>query len=285
VARKAVERFTALIARADGLCDLASQVQDEAQGDPKDALRRLRDDYGTWYADALAVIPPELEDAFRKQYEAGWPTYKVKHFLSSGLEENALLADLVAQGKVSKWLYPVDSSFNRPLLEQKQILRNAAALVGGQRGIMDTLDGLEEKFRSLPVSLAVLRQEFRGRAGIAVADEYDLQRIVHAVLCLNYRDVRPEEYGPSRAGARPRIDFLLKEEQVAVETKMTRKGLGPGKLGDELAADILRYQTHKYANAYFALVYDPDVRIVNSHGFERDFPRDATFQTRVVIVH
>jgi len=70
-----------------------------------------------------------------------------------------------------------------------------------------------------------------------------------------------------------------------METKMTRRNLGPNRLGDELAADILRYQAHEDAGAYFALVYVAEQRVVNSHGFEKDFPREASFPIRVVIVH
>ena len=66
---------------------------------------------------------------------------------------------------------------------------------------------------------------------------------------------------------------------------MTRPGLGPRQLGDELAADVLRYQAHPDADAYFALAYDPERRIVNSRGFEHDFPAHAEFPVRVVIFH
>jgi hypothetical protein len=117
-------------------------------------------------------------------------------------------------------------------------------------------------------SSAGFRLHWPLRPGVVVNDEYDLQRIVHAVLCLHYLDVRPEKYGPSRAGVHPRLDFLLKEERIAIETKMTRNNLGPRRLGDELAQDILRYRGHDHADAYFALVYDPEKHILNASGFE-----------------
>jgi hypothetical protein len=142
------------------------------------------------------------------------------------------------------------------------------ASAGGRPAVLAALDTLEDVFRRLPVALAALRLDVRGRPGVVVNDEYDLQRIVHAVLCLHYLDVRPEEYGPSRAGAHPRLDFLLKEERIAIETKMTRNNLGPRRLGDELAQDILRYRGHDHADAYFALVYDPEKHILNASGFE-----------------
>lgn len=91
-------------------------------------------------------------------------------------------------------------------------------------------------------------------------------------------------YAEAWAGAHPRLDFLLKDERIAIETKMTRSNLGPRRLGDELAQDILRYRKHDHADAYFALVYDPEKHIINASGFERDFPAEAAFPVRVVII-
>jgi hypothetical protein len=284
VTKRALEKLADLIRRADAFADLAREVQNEARNGREDVLRHLADEYGTWYAEALTAIPPDHIETFRKEYEGGFPNYKIKHFLQAGLELNTVFAELAAQGTISKWLYPANSAFLAPLSEQKQILRNTVAGVGGRPGTLAALDTLEEVFRRLPVALAVLRQDVRGRPGTAVNDEYDLQRIVHAVLCLHHLDVRPEEYGPSRAGAHPRLDFLLKDERIAVETKMTRSSLGPRRLGDELAQDILRYRAHDHADAYFALVYDPEKHILNASGFEKDFLPDAAFPVRVVII-
>lgn len=278
------EKIADLIRRTDTLADLASGVQNETRDDREDLLRRLAEAYGTWYAEATAILPSDHLEGFRKQYEGGFPTYKIKHFLQAGLQLNTMFAELAAQGTISKWLYPVGTAFLAPLSEQKQILRNVAAQTGGSAGLLGTLDSLEDVFRRLPIAVAVLCQEVRGRPGLTVKDEYDLQRIVHAVLCLLHLDVRPEEYGPSRAGAHPRLDFLLKNERVAVETKMTRANLGPRKLGDELAQDILRYRAHDHADAYFVLVYDPEKHILNVSGFEQDFRADTLFPVRVVIV-
>ncbi|MFF4991709.1 hypothetical protein ACFY19_31325 [Streptosporangium saharense] len=282
--RRALEKLTNLIRRADAFTDPAKEIQNEARNDREDLLRQLADEYGTWYAEALTALPSDHTEAFRKEYEGGFPNYKIKHFLQAGLELNKMFAELAAQGTISKWLYPVNSSFLSPLAEQKQILRNTMAGAGGHPGLLAALDMLEDVFRRLPVALAVLRQDVRGRPGLVVSDEYDLQRIVHAVLCLHHLDVRPEEYGPSRAGAHPRLDFLLKEERVAVETKMTRSSLGPRQLGNELAQDILRYRAHDHADAYFALVHDPEKHILNASGFEQDFAADPAFPVRVVII-
>ena len=66
------------------------------------------------------------------------------------------------------------------------------------------------------------------------------------------------------------MDFLLKQESIVLEAKMTRKGLGAKEVGDELTIDIARYKSHPSCKHLFCLVYDPDHRIVNPRGLEAD---------------
>lgn len=56
---------------------------------------------------------------------------------------------------------------------------------------------------------------------------------------------------------------------------MTRSGLNAKKLGDELAADILRYRKHPDVSALVAFAYDPGRLIGNPAGFEHDLFSDA----------
>lgn len=41
-------------------------------------------------------------------------------------------------------------------------------------------------------------------------DEYDVQDIIHALLKIEFDDIRPEEWGTSYAGSNSRMDFYLK---------------------------------------------------------------------------
>jgi hypothetical protein len=82
--------------------------------------------------------------------------------------------------------------------------------------------------------------------------------------------VRPEDWTPEQAGARSRIDFLLKSEKIVIETKMTRPTLGAKEIGEELIVDINRYQAHPDCGALVALTYDPEKRITNPRGLETD---------------
>jgi hypothetical protein len=66
------------------------------------------------------------------------------------------------------------------------------------------------------------------------------------------------------------MDFLLKEEEIAIEVKMTRDGLKDKELGDQLIIDIAKYQTHPGCKCLYCFVYDPDGIIRNPRGIEKD---------------
>lgn len=129
-----------------------------------------------------------------------------------------------------------------------------------------------------------LRSRHGGRPTLDVQDEYDVQDLMHALLCLHFIDVRPEEYTPSYAGKASRMDFLLKQESIVIELKMTRAGLGPKELSTQLIEDIERYKAHPDCQALVCFVYDPAGLIPNPRGIEADLKRDENpFPVRVLI--
>lgn len=115
-----------------------------------------------------------------------------------------------------------------------------------------------------------LRFRHDNRATLDVSDEYDVQDLLHALLYINFDDIRDEEWTPSYAGKSSRQDFLLKNENIVIETKMTRKGLDAKKLGEELIIDIARYKVHPNCKTLICFVYDPEERIRNPRGIEND---------------
>jgi hypothetical protein len=119
-----------------------------------------------------------------------------------------------------------------------------------------------------------LRSRYRNRSTILIEDEYDVQDLFHALLKLYFDDIRNEEWTPSYAGASSRIDFLLKQEEVIVEIKKTRKGLEAKELGDQLLVDIQRYKAHPSCGTLVCFVYDPEGRIGNPSGIENDLNRE-----------
>lgn len=89
-----------------------------------------------------------------------------------------------------------------------------------------------------------LCSRYSNRETLVIKDEYDTQDLLHALLRLYFDDIRPEEWTPSYAGSCSRVDFLLKEEQLIIEVKKTRKNLKSKQIGEELLIDMQRYQKH-----------------------------------------
>lgn len=119
-----------------------------------------------------------------------------------------------------------------------------------------------------------LRSRHADRDTLDISDEYDVQDLFHALLTIYFDDIRDEEWTPSYAGSNSRVDFLLKQEEVVVEIKKTRKGLGSKELGEQLIIDIQRYQVHPSCKALVCFVYDPEGRIVNPRGIENDLNKE-----------
>lgn len=118
-----------------------------------------------------------------------------------------------------------------------------------------------------------MRSRHDNRDTLDVNDEYDMQDLFHALLHLNFDDIRPEEWTPSYAGSSARMDFLLQNEQIVVELKKTRSGLGAKEVGNQLIEDIGRYQVHQDCQILLCFIYDPDGRITNPRGIENDLGR------------
>lgn len=132
-------------------------------------------------------------------------------------------------------------------------------------------DGLLTKlFERFHIVARQLRRRHDGRPTMEINDEYDVQDLLHGLLRIDFDDVRPEEWTPSYAGASNRMDFLLKEDEIAIEVKMTRDGLKDKELGEQLIIDIAKYQSHPNCKCLYCFVYDPDGNVRNPRGLEKD---------------
>jgi len=118
-----------------------------------------------------------------------------------------------------------------------------------------------------------LRNRYGNRQTLEVSDEHDVQDLFHSLLKIFFDDIRPEEYTPSYGGKSSRMDFLLKEHQIVIETKMTRKGLGVKEIASQLNDDINRYSEHPDCKTLICFVYDPEGLILNPVGLEKDLSK------------
>lgn len=129
-----------------------------------------------------------------------------------------------------------------------------------------------------------LSKRHENRDTILLKDEYDVQDLLHGILCIFFDDIRPEEWTPSYAGKSSRMDFLLKDFGIVIETKMTRKGLGSKEIGTQLIDDIARYRQHQDCNTLVCFVYDPEGLLVNPAGLEKDLSSEQNdFYIKVII--
>ncbi len=152
--------------------------------------------------------------------------------------------------------------------------RNAQAATALVRAICDRFT----------VVANALSMRHDARATLSITDEYDVQDLLGALLKLHFMDVRPEEWTPSYGGNASRMDFLLKPEQVVVEAKMARKGLGQKELVTQLAEDILRYQSHQDCKTLVCFVYDPTAKCSNPTALENDLTKTHGGLQVIVIV-
>lgn len=130
-----------------------------------------------------------------------------------------------------------------------------------------------------------LNSRHSDRETLHIADEYDVQDLLHALLRIHFDDIRPEEWTPSYAGSCSRVDFLLKQEQIIVEVKKTRASLKAREIGEQLIVDIQKYRRHLDCKVLVCFVYDPEGYVSNPKGLEHDLnSEDSDFLVRVLIV-
>ncbi len=129
-----------------------------------------------------------------------------------------------------------------------------------------------------------LRGRYNGRDTLEIKDEYDVQDLLHAILKIEFDDIRPEEYCPSYAGGASRADFLLKKEGIIIEVKKTRKGLADKEIGEQLSVDIQRYEKHPDCKYLICFVYDPEGWIRNPSGIEDDLTKTNNKMQIITII-
>lgn len=147
--------------------------------------------------------------------------------------------------------------------------------------------GLDDLLRLL-LRFHKITQELRNRRSdrepLVIRDEYDVQYILGALLKLYFDDVRVEDYSPSNSGANSRLDFVLKEEKIIIETKMTTENLKVKILGEELLIDIGRYKAYPDCSHLVIFIYDRGDYIINKRGFIADLEKQSTIDMTISVL-
>jgi len=128
-----------------------------------------------------------------------------------------------------------------------------------------------------------LKRRRKNKIPYVISDEYDVQNLLHAILRLDFDDVRKEEWTPSYAGEASRIDLVLKNEGILVEVKRTSASLKEKQIGKQLIVDIARYKEYKGIDTLVCFIYDPEQIIENPIGLENDLQKLSTEKLNVEV--
>lgn len=124
-----------------------------------------------------------------------------------------------------------------------------------------------------PKAIQPLKKRRKGLQPIQFNNEYDYQDYVLSALIPWFKDIRPEEYTPSHAGTSKRVDIYLKNHNTFIEIKYARDNAHAKKLGDEIAIDIIHYQSHPGCQNLIVIIFDPNRHVANSDGLIGDFTK------------
>jgi hypothetical protein len=118
-----------LITEGQNLDERASKVQNgESIGLPKETIDQLTRDYHSWFGKCLPLLPEDLREKFRAEFNGTWYSFKIKKFLEAPTQPNILYpaGDEKAKTVFSPWTYSYAQNFHPYILSQMQILIEAS---------------------------------------------------------------------------------------------------------------------------------------------------------------
>lgn len=231
----------------------------ELDSAPRLEVDDLRGRFRDWMSRAKQQLVDDDRHEFHKCFDGGFfGINDVKSFLANPLAESPMRDEEGGFLLGERWANPF-GSVREKLEKQRGLLSDAMRDMGS---IDQTFDELEAIFRRIGDYIRALPVE--------VTNEKQFQDVVEALLLALFNDVRREDPTPIHAGGSSRVDFQLPEIGVVIELKMTRSGLTDRKVSQELLVDAGRYPKHPDCRAILAVIFDPDRRLKNPRGLERD---------------
>ncbi len=116
-----------LINESIRLEEVASKIQqDEEVGLSQEAIDELSNEYHTWLSQSLSVLPQDLKDKFRSEYEGTFWSAKIKKFLEVPTQPSPFKPnDEKAKELFPRWAYPYKQNFYPYIRSQRQLLIEA----------------------------------------------------------------------------------------------------------------------------------------------------------------
>ena len=218
-------------------------------------------DFDKWYRDTKTII----RKIFGKEHESEFSeiSFSLMCFTSGTSDYEFHLAYLQGLDRSYAFIASLIDEINTFGIENKNVIKKQEPL--------RIIENICYKFHNVARQL---QSRHSDRATLEIEDEYDVQDLLHALLKLHFDDIREEEYTPSYAASSSRVDFLLKDENIIIEVKKTRKSLKAKDVGDQLIIDKAHYTAHPNCKSLICFVYDPEGRISNPVGLERDLEKN-----------
>lgn len=243
----------------------------------KEELQQLNDDFGYWHDYNKELLSRAFTQTSNKYYEQ-YCWYPTSFMLTSSNKERRTpgFAEQVHSEKenIAKYITRLKKIKEKlPLIDELPDRVKEDKKIDQHKNALQHLENLLARFHKSVQSLRVRRA---GRPPLVIQDEYDVQYLLQALLRLHFSDIRQEDYVPSYAGGNSRIDFVLKNEKIVVETKMTNDHLLDNELGKQLLIDIGRYKAHPDCQLLVVFVYDKGDYIVNKAGLIADLEKMST---------
>lgn len=129
-----------------------------------------------------------------------------------------------------------------------------------------------------------LRYRYSDRETITINDEYDVQDLLRSLLKIFYDDVRAEDFSPSNAWWNSRIDLILPQEKIIIETKMASERLKDKDLGEQILIDIWRYAKHPDYEKLVVFIYDKWDFVRNKKWLIGDLERQSRPWKEVIVI-
>ncbi|WP_437956633.1 hypothetical protein WME76_35385 [Sorangium sp. So ce119] len=148
------------------------------------------------------------------------------------------------------------------------VLSAASLPRAGESLLLEQVRQICSNFREVVTPLIRRRA---AKTPFSIADEYDVQDLLHMALRALTLEVRVEEPGASFAGAGSLRDFFVPKARTVIEVKRVRdSNHGRRGVADELMADRVRHANHGGCERLVCLVFDPEGHISNPVVFKQD---------------
>lgn len=243
-----------LIEEANGLLNLAQQVQDEnlslnEQG-RKELLAKITELYRAWYHRGLELLAhyeqQDLVEAFTREYEGDWKIHKIQKFLSLGWRPH----------KIAKWVTPYDGSFKEPLHKQCDLL--ATVKIENATEVKADVLLVETICKRISHTAKILATRSRkGKSPYMITDEYDVQDLLQGVLRAYLKYSVQEDPLQKVAGIRSgRADISIDELGVIIEVKYVYSTEDQKRIFDDFSKDMLLYTAWPSLRTLIYLVYN-----------------------------